>query len=297
MWRDIALAAVAFGLGTSVGAIAFGQSGTDEPSKAVRIEAVVAPTVPAPTLEPLTVVLPSKSDRPLADEMVSAPPDMQQQFDEMSERWRGLADQVERLQTQVASLQSQFPGATALPEAFDQSVPIQLQVETQDPRIALLTAGVPDALVDDLVRREAQRDLDRLELQDRASREGWFRSDRYFEELEQLDDDDFDIRAEIGDASYDRYLYARGQVNRVRVSAVIPGSQAEQSGVLPGDVIERYNGRPVFGPGELRTATTGGVRDEFVAVQIRRGETQVDTWLQRGPLGVRISGARVEPSG
>lgn len=45
------------------------------------------------------------------------------------------------------------------------------------------------------------------------------------------------MRAEIGGQAYDRYLFETGDVNRVKISGLILGSTAEQSGLMPGDII------------------------------------------------------------
>ena len=103
------------------------------------------------------------------------------------------------------------------------------------------------------------------------------------------------LREELGDAAYDRYLYATGEDNRVRVDGIIPGSVAELAGLQPGDLIETYAGQPLFGYADLRDATAGGERGDLVRVQVRRGGQVLDLNLSRGPLGVQLDTARAEP--
>lgn len=301
MWRELTIFAIAFGLGTSVGAVGFGGA-LRSPG-----EVAVQPREGSTSVDPIDPAPADTRDRVVSGTAMppatGAPgsPEVQRQLDAMAERWAELAERFEQLQAQVASLEAEFGAPPALPlsEMPDGGLDSGLApaAAAGDQRAALSAAGVPDTLAEDLIRRQARKDMARLDLQDRASREGWLRSDRYFEALEELDGGDFDIRAEIGDEAYDRFLFSIGESNRIQVSSVIPGSQAEKSGLMPGDVIERYDGRRLFAPGELRSATTQGMRDEFVAVQVRRGDGLIDTWLQRGPLGVRIGGARAAPDG
>src|SRR5690606_16909134 len=43
------------------------------------------------------------------------------------------------------------------------------------------------------------------------------------------------LRAELGEADYERYLRAIGRITRVQVGGVITGSPAAAAGLLPGD--------------------------------------------------------------
>ena len=97
---------------------------------------------------------------------------------------------------------------------------------------------------------------ERLQLQDRAKREGWFNTARYYEELFALQRAHESLRPEIGDENYDRLLYALSYYNRVRVQDVIQFSPAEQAGLQPGDRIIEYNGQRVFSDYELNALTS-----------------------------------------
>jgi S1-C subfamily serine protease len=105
------------------------------------------------------------------------------------------------------------------------------------------------------------------------------------------------LRDEVGTDVYDRCLFETGEDNRILVDSVIPGSAGDESGLLPGDVIERYGDEPIFGFGDLRGATTEGEPGELVPVQVRRSGGMVELWLPRGPLGIRLDSTRVEPMG
>jgi S1-C subfamily serine protease len=162
----------------------------------------------------------------------------------------------------------------------------------------LRSAGIADDVAAEIVWLQGQQELGRLELRDQALREGWFGTERYRGELERFAEQEPDLRADLGDDAYDRYLYAAGENNRIRVSGVIAGSVAEEMGLQPGDLIEAYDGERVFTFGELRRATSAGMRDELVDIRIRRPDgSVVQSPIPRGPLGVRLDADRARPDG
>ena len=163
-------------------------------------------------------------------------------------------------------------------------------------RNALLRAGVTADVAEDIIWRRAQVSLERLDLRDQAIREGWLNTDRYREELRKINQQRVSVRDEIGVDVYDRYLFETGQDNRVLVDSVIPGSAGEDSGMLPGDVIERYGDQPVYDFRDLRTATSDGERGELVPVTVRRGRELVELLLPRGPIGIGLDATRIDPS-
>ena len=77
--------------------------------------------------------------------------------------------------------------------------------------------------------------------------------------------------------------------------AGILNSSEEEAGLQPGDLIELYGDTRVLWFEDLSTATSEGERGELVPVRIRRDDGIVETWLPRGPLGVRMDRARVDP--
>lgn len=211
---------------------------------------------------------------------------------EITAGWARMQETVARLEGRVAGLEQRL----AANGTGTEPAPPERPVTEQDRRNALLKVGVAADLAADIVWRESQYELDRLELRDLAMREGWFASDRYREEVGRLEDERPDLRAEIGDDAYDRFLFAAGDDNRVRITSVIPGSSAEMAGLGPGDLVERYDGERVFTFSGLRDATSGGERGELVPVEIRRADGALEQlWISRGPLGVRLDLARVDP--
>ena len=207
-----------------------------------------------------------------------------------------LQKEIDRLRDRVEGLERRLAASAPAQEATSQPAERPSRPTRPDDRRAALEAvGVAEERAADLVWRQGQQELDRLDLRDIATREGWFGSDRYRDELGQIEEDAVDMRKEIGEDFYDRYLFATGEDNRVAIDSIIPGSAADEAGLQPGDLIELYGDTRVFRFEDLRTATSEGERGELLPVRIRRGDGIVDAWLPRGPLGVRMDRARVDP--
>ena len=161
----------------------------------------------------------------------------------------------------------------------------------------LIAAGIDPLTADEIARAESQIQLRRLELRDAAMREGYIGSDRYREELRNLQDSKIDIKQEVGEDAYDKYLYHTGQPNRIRVESVILGSVAEDTGIQRGDIIMRYEGDRLFDWNDLQSATTGGERGELVNITVSRDGSEMTLTVPRGPLGIHLNAVRQDPDG
>ncbi len=91
------------------------------------------------------------------------------------------------------------------------------------------------------------------------------------------------------------YLYASGQPNRVAVTSVLESAQAAQAGILPGDLILRYDRERVYNWRDLRTATRSGNLADTVEVEVERDGDTLQLYLLRGPLGIRMDSRSVAP--
>ena len=223
-------------------------------------------------------------------------PDLEARFEVMNAEWARLQDEMARLRERVNGLERRLAASAQTPGTVDLAAARPSRPTTpEDRRSALVAAGVAEDRAADLVWRQGQQELDRLDLRDIAVREGWFGSDRYRDELSRIEKSSVDTREEIGENLYDRYLFATGVDNRVSIDSIIPGSAAEDAGLQPGDLIETYGKTRVFRYDDLRTATSEGERGELVPVQIRRGDGVIDAWLPRGPLGIRMDRSRIDP--
>ena len=166
---------------------------------------------------------------------------------------------------------------------------------SSDGRDDLLAAGLDPQSAADIRRRRDRFELERLALLDRATREGWRESERFGEELERLEETRPDMREELGDEAYDRYLYERGDSNRVGIASVLGGSAAESAGIEVGDLVLSYDGSRVFRARELQAATRAGNLGEYVQLGVRRGEQLLGIDVPRGPMGVTLRGVRRAP--
>lgn len=153
---------------------------------------------------------------------------------------------------------------------------------------SLTEVGIDLSQADYILQRQAELDLQRLELRDQAIREGTLGSKEYVNALRELNRQYPKLREEIGEDAYDRYLYARGRNNRVVVTSVIPGSAADQAGIREGDMILHYGDRRVFTWSELRNATTQGYLGEYVTINVQRNDQVISLLAPRGPLGIRM---------
>ena len=161
---------------------------------------------------------------------------------------------------------------------------------------ALIATGIPTEQAALIQSRLDEYDLKQLYIKDRASREGWLNTARYRKEQRQAQTEYRELRSEIGDDAYDRMLYALGQGNRVVVRDIMQNSSAEQYGLQANDRLYEYDGQRVFTGQELNDLVTqGGDAGALVLVRVQRDEQQLDLYLPRGPIGIRLASSRELP--
>lgn len=219
--------------------------------------------------------------------------------EEIAER-RLLTERLEEMHTQLRDLEENL--GSRLVEAFDERSVASGNMGMEQPFVdmgiedRLLATGFTSEQVAGLRRREDERVMRQIDLDDRARREGWLNSPRYFEELNSLMGDSDPIRRELGDDGYDRYLFAMGRPNRVTVGRVIETSPAEQAGLQQGDMIISYAGERVFSTQQLTTLRSQGDRGAPVTVEILRNGKPMQITLPRGPMGVQTAMDVIDPS-
>lgn len=297
---------VTFAVGLLTGALVFSQPAPSATAEAVPSVAESADEVSAPALgaAPESTVaavrsLVSEAESSDADQTTPevAGPEVQAllaRVDDISQGWGRMQAELAELRQRIGTLEQRQVETPAEPGAAANRPNRPTTPDEQ--RNALLRAGVTVEVADDLVWRRSQLSLERLDLRDQAIREGWLNTDRYREEIRKINEQRVSLRDEIGVDAYDRYLFETGQDNRVLVDSVIAGSAGEDSGVLPGDVIERYGDQPIYDFGDLRGATSDGARGEIVPVTVRRGNQLVELLLPRGPIGIGLDATRIDPS-
>jgi len=160
---------------------------------------------------------------------------------------------------------------------------------------ALLDAGISKEQADWIQERLDEIELQQLYLRDRATREGWLNKPRYNKERRELQNAVTELRGEIGDDTYDRLLYSLGRANRVVIQDILQNSPAAQYGLQGGDQIIEFDGQRIFGSNELSSLVTQGSAGVMTLLRVKREGEIHDIYLPRGPLGIRMSSARVTP--
>jgi C-terminal processing protease CtpA/Prc len=219
---------------------------------------------------------------------------MQQQLQQAQLAREQLAAQLEILQLRLEELETGHAGSPAA-LAEDREPAPEPQVKPKTSVQALVEAGIDPEQAAWIQGRLDENDLQQLYLRDRASREGWLNQPRYHKERRKYQDAVTDLRGDIGDDAYDRMLYTLGRANRVVIRDTMLNSPAEQYGLLAGDRIIEYDGRRVFTGNELNTLVTSGDAATMTLVRVERDGKYHDIYLPRGPLGIRMSTARVLP--
>jgi len=160
---------------------------------------------------------------------------------------------------------------------------------------ALIESGISEERAIWLQERLDENELQQLYLRDRASREGWLKTPRYYKENQQYQNAVTKLRDEVDDDVYDRLLYTLGRSNRVVIKDIMQNSVAGQYGLQGGDSIIEYDGQRIFNGNELSSLVTQGGSGVMTLVRVKRGGEILDIYLPRGPLGIRMSATRIEP--
>jgi hypothetical protein len=215
---------------------------------------------------------------------------------EVEERLR-LEDEIASLRQRLASLErelGQTRGAPAADPTEAEAVAGGSRGEVTER--SFVAAGFSDSDAAYYRRRLDEAAMARLYLRDRAQREGWLNTDRYRQELAAMPNVAEELRREMDDETYARYLYATGRPNQVRVRRVLEGSAAANAGLRAGDVLLSYDGDRVYDTRTVQRTTRNGNAGETVAVEILREGRRIQAYLPRGPIGVTMGAESVPPA-
>jgi hypothetical protein len=183
------------------------------------------------------------------------------------------------------------PGTPASDPAADASEDAETSVEDTPGRkewfdaSKLVDLGVDERHAEWLRDSFENLQMEELYLRDRATRERWLQKPRYGRELHALRDE---ARGAIGEEDYDRMLFGSGRHNRVVLSDVLQNSPAAEAGIQAGDVLVRYDDRPVYDVRDLLAETARGELGESAAVDVERDGELLRFFVARGPLGARV---------
>lgn len=202
-----------------------------------------------------------------------------------------LQDEVLFLTDRLESVSAGNPGLAEQDIADDavtrgeQRRPERRARRPEDRAAQLQAAGFSPGEAELIARRESELTMAALEARYEAGQAAdagaWWRSRGAIGET---------LRAELGEAGYERYLEANGRSTSVAVGSVIESSPAERAGLMPGDRITRYAGERIFGMSDLTREAMEGTPGQQVVVDIVRDGTPMQVVIPRGPLG--ISGGR-----
>ncbi len=148
----------------------------------------------------------------------------------------------------------------------------------------LVEGGFSPADAQLIVDRESELRLEALYAQYDAVRTGEPQNFR-----NRVDSQD-QLREELGDQSFERYLEATGQSTSVDIRQVISGSAGQTAGLQPGDRVVAYGGERVFNTGDLNQLTLQGSPGESVVVDIVRDGQPMQIFIPRGPIGITGGG-------
>jgi len=213
--------------------------------------------------------------------------------------------QLEVLQYKVALLELQFE---ALTQTSDDSKPPTEKLThnstgtslfnrpVQPNQENLIAAGISTDEADKLLRRMSQQEYRRLELQNNIRRNKGAASNKYREQLRELNQNEISLRSELGDDAYDKYLFASQQNNRVKISSVMAGSPAESSGFDSNDIILSYDGQKILNWADIRRLTLEGEIGSYTNVDVLRNGERMNLMVPRGTLGVQLEPVQLDPA-
>jgi hypothetical protein len=278
------------GVGLGVASTAL-MDGRDDPEPVIQ---AIEPSAPLPgdaaravsDSEQLAVVVESLAA--LLDEEI-------RERNVMAEEIRELKEEVQRLRGASAVGNISVNDNAVVAAEARQARRVQRRAD-QGRKERLIAAGFSEREVDALERRAAEATMERMMLDDRARREGWANTPRYWEEIQAIESEQTRVRSYLGDDAYDRYLFASGNPNRLSVQSVIATSPAEQAGLEAGDILLSYGDQRLFDNRQLRELRSGGQPGEPVTMEIMRDGETMEITIPRGPLGVQINPTFVDPN-
>ena len=219
---------------------------------------------------------------------------------EVEERLR-LEEDVAELRTRLDSLEKQLsdPAQAAVTENPERQAtnPRGGGARGEVSETSFLSAGFDEEEAAYYRRLYDESIMAQLYLRDRAQREGWLGGERYGQELATLPGNLSNLRGQMDDETFARYLYALGRPNQVSIRRVLSGSQAETAGLQDGDVLVRVDGQRIYTPDAVRRASREQDTGDMVAIEVLRNGRRIQAYIPRGPFGITMTTDSVVPAG
>ncbi len=208
-----------------------------------------------------------------------------------------LIERLGQLETAVQAAAEMVPAVAAVEDRLPLSeVPTNEEGLEEPVSVPASVQRIQEAGLTDQEFASMQQRAQALYLEN--FQEEWLQRREAFLAGAQAQDSRDQLRSELGDDAYDRYLYASGRPNRVRVRRVMVGSAAAQAGIAEGDVLLSYDGERLFGFDDLRTASYQGEPGDTVLLEVRRDDGTVSQMIvTRGPMGISGYGGWRETPG
>ncbi len=194
-----------------------------------------------------------------------------------------LFEEIDRLEARHEPPEESRPDPVELSaDAEAHSFQFRGATEPRNLKGNLLEAGLGQDRVDWIVRREEELRFAAMQANYEARNFGGAA-----DPFDPRRNPEAALRAELGDAEYEKYLQASGRPTSVPVANVLASSPAANAGLQQGDEIVGYDGHRVFNGGELVQQTmTGGTGT--VVVDMLRDGAPMQVVVPRGPIGVEI---------
>ena len=145
----------------------------------------------------------------------------------------------------------------------------------------LVSAGFDAATAEWILTRESELQMESLRARYEANRNG--ETVDFYRQSVGLGDQ---MRQQLGDADYERYLTANGRPLHVSISSVLDSSPAQSAGLRTGDQIVNYGGRRIYSMSDLTQEIIQGAPNENVVVHFLRDGIPMQVVLPRGPVGI-----------
>jgi len=175
-------------------------------------------------------------------------------------------------------IRERFPDGLPGQGGFDASSREQRQINR------FVEAGLTTDRAQWILQREDEIAMEVLQARYEATQ-----NDAPAEEIANLNSQSL-MRAELGDADYEKYLAGSGRPTTINVREVLTNSPAQAAGLAPGDQIVGYDGKRVFDMNELTGLTYEGQQGDTVPINVIRDGQEIQLYVERGPIGVSGGG-------
>ena len=255
--------------------------------------------IPAPNQTTSTVSTDQKSDsNPGTDHSIADIAELNRLLQNEIRARQNLEQRVETLVQQINLFRNDLQSSESLnsseQEGDDRDLDLPASHRDGFNEQALINGGMSSSQASELRVYFENLEMDRLYLRDQSIRESWSRGE-LAEAMQALETREENLKSQLGESSYDAYLYAAGRSNRVEVTSVLEQGQAGMAGIMSGDQITRYDNQRIYNGFDLREATASGNISDSVEVEIVRDGRTMQFYLVRGPLGIRMNSVSAAP--